>query len=61
MRRLDGFASTQFSNRVRQFRASCAMIGTCRQIQLARRHPHQTLTIVLQLTKKEIFLLCFLL
>jgi len=28
-----------------------AMIGTCRQVELTDRHPHQTLTFVLQLAK----------
>jgi hypothetical protein len=49
MRGLDLFTPRQISDRPCQFQD--AATGTRRQIHLARRHPHQTLTIILQFAK----------
>ena len=45
MRGLDVLTPRQVGNRAREFQASRAMIGSCRQIQLCHRRPHQALTL----------------
>ena len=49
MRGLDLFAPRQVGYRARQLQY--AVIGSCRQIVLRHRRPHQTLTFILQLAK----------